>query len=212
MIQIKKFTFNGFQENTFILYDETKEAILIDPGNNTVAEDEELLSFIESNSLALQKVVLTHAHLDHVFGLSFIEAQFNLKALLHPGEEQVLEQAVNVAKMYGVPFRGQPTAGGFLTENDQLSFGNQTLEILFTPGHSPASICFYHEAQKLLIGGDVLFLQSIGRTDLPGGDFDTLIQSIKTQLFTLPDDVTVYPGHGPETSIGYEKSANPFLQ
>lgn len=212
MLQIKKFTFNGFQENTFVLYDETKEAILIDPGNNSEVEDEELVDFLESNNLDLKKVVLTHAHLDHVFGLSFIESKYHLKALLHPGEETVLEQAINVAKMYGVPFRGQPKAGGFLTENDQLTFGNQTFEILFTPGHSPASICFYHEVEKIVIGGDVLFLQSIGRTDLPGGDFDTLINSIKTQLFTLPDDVTVYPGHGPETTIGYEKGANPFLQ
>jgi len=212
MLQIKKFTFNGFQENTFVLYDETKEAILIDPGNNSEVEDEELVGFLESHNLDLKKVVLTHAHLDHVFGLSFIESKYNLKALLHPDEETVLEQAINVAKMYGVPFRGQPKAGGFLTENDQLTFGNQTFEILFTPGHSPASICFYHKAEKIVIGGDVLFLQSIGRTDLPGGDFDTLINSIKTQLFTLPDDVTVYPGHGPETTIGYEKGANPFLQ
>ena len=212
MFQIKKFTFNGFQENTFLIYDETLESVLIDPGNNSIAEDEEILDFIHSNNLELKKVVLTHAHLDHVFGLAFIEKQFGLKALLHPGEVTVLEQAANVAKMYGVPFRGQPEAGGFLTDADQLTFGNQSLSILFTPGHSPASICFYSEENKVLIGGDVLFLQSIGRTDLPGGDFDTLISSIKNQLFVLPDDVIVYPGHGPKTTIGYEKTNNPFLQ
>jgi len=212
MIHIKKFTFNDFQENTFILHDDTKEAIVIDPGNNSPNEDQELVDYLESNQLNLVKVVLTHAHLDHVFGLAFFEEKFNLKAMLHPGEVVVVENAQAVANMYGVPFRGNPEPGELITENDKLSFGNQNMDILFTPGHSPASICFYSKENQFVIGGDVLFFQSIGRTDLPGGDYETLINSIKTQLFTLPDETEVYPGHGPKTRIAYEKSTNPFLQ
>jgi len=213
MTLVAKFTFNPFQENTYVLHDETKECIIIDPGCYTQAERDELKRFIDDNGLKPVRLINTHCHLDHVFGNKFVADTYQLPLEIHEGELPVLNSLQEVCMKYGIPLpEPSPPAGGFLKEGEVLEFGNSKLDILFTPGHSPASISFFSKESKFVIGGDVLFYGSIGRTDLPGGNFATLIESIKTQFFPLGDDVKVYSGHGPETSIGFEKENNPFLK
>ena len=213
MTVVAEFTFNPFQENTYVLYDDTKECIIIDPGCFTPPEKEELRNFIESAELKPVRLINTHCHLDHIFGNKFVSETYNLPLEIHKGELPVLESAPMVCQNYGIPYpEPSPAPERFIEEGDIITFGNTSLKTYFTPGHSPASISFYCEASNFLIAGDVLFHGSIGRTDLPGGDFATLINSIKTQLFTLPDEVKVYAGHGPATTIGFEKNNNPFLQ
>lgn len=211
MISISAYTFNPFQENTFILYDETKECVIIDAGCYTSSEKQELKGFIEQNNLKPKKLLNTHCHIDHVLGNAFIYEQYKLKTYMHKVDTPTLEMAPLSGKMWDIGLEDVPSPEGYIDEGDSIKFGNSTLEILFTPGHSVGHIVFVNHEQKFIIGGDVLFKQSIGRTDLPGGNHEQLINSIKTKLFTLPDDYIVYPGHGPETTIGYEKSHNPFL-
>lgn len=212
MSVVASFTFNPFQENSYIIYDETKEAIIIDPGCYTQVERDQLMDFVKEGGLRPVKLINTHCHLDHVFGNQFVADQYNLGLEIHEGELPVLESVPQVAQMYGVPnVTPSPAPSNFLKAGDKISFGNTNLDILFTPGHSPASISFYNAKEQYVIAGDVLFQGSIGRTDLPGGDFQTLIKSIKEQLFPLGDDVVVYSGHGPQTTIGNERKSNPFL-
>ncbi len=206
------FTFNPFQENTYILYDDTKECVIIDPGCFENAEKLELDNFISANNLKPVRLINTHCHIDHVFGNRFVSERYNIELEIHKGELPVLEAVPRVSEFYGIPFpEPSPMPGSFIEEGDIISFGDTKLETLFTPGHSPASISFYCKEAKILIAGDVLFREGIGRTDLPGGDFDTLIASIKEKFFPLGDDIKVYSGHGPETTIGWEKDNNPFL-
>lgn len=211
-MNVKTFTFNDFEENTYILYDETGECIIVDPGCNTEEERKELTDFIDDHSLVPVRLVNTHCHIDHILGNAFVSEKYKLALCTHKGEVPVLESGKQVALMYGIPYTPSPDISVFLEEGQEITFGNTTLKILFTPGHSPASICFYDEKSSKMIAGDVLFQGSIGRTDLPGGNYDTLIQSIKEKLFVLPDQVIVYPGHGPTTSIGFEKKYNPFFE
>ena len=212
MTLVAKFTFNPFQENTYVLYDDSKECIIIDPGCLQEKEKLELVDFIDSENLKPVRLINTHCHIDHIFGNHFISEKYNLPLEIHEGELPVLNAIPQVAMMYGIPFNDPiPTVEKFIKEGDIIEFGNSKLEALFTPGHSPASLSFYCEASKFIIAGDVLFYGSIGRTDLPGGDYNTLISSIKDKYFPLGDDVVVYPGHGPKTTIGYEKKTNPFL-
>lgn len=213
MTVVAKFTFNPFQENTYVVYDETKECIIFDPGCYTETERNELTDFINKKELKPVRLINTHCHLDHIFGNHFIHTQYQLPLEIHQGELVVLQAVPQVSMMYGIPYPDQsPNPGRFIEVGEMIEFGNSRLKSLFTPGHSPASLSFYCEASKFVIAGDVLFQGSIGRTDLPGGNFDTLIASIKTQLMPLPEEVEVYPGHGPKTTIGYEKRSNPFLQ
>jgi glyoxylase-like metal-dependent hydrolase (beta-lactamase superfamily II) len=211
MIQIAAFAFNPFQENTYVLYDETKECIIIDPGCYTPLEQAELSTFIENKELKPVRLILTHCHIDHILGCKYISSRYNLISETNKIEMQVFDNAERAAAIFGIRLEKPPVPGKFIDENDVIKFGNSSLTILFTPGHSPGSLCFYNNEQKFVIGGDVLFHGSIGRTDLPGGNFDTLISSIKEKLFPLGDDVIVYPGHGSETTIGFEKTNNPFL-
>ena len=212
MIKVKTFTFNAFQENTYVLYDETsKECFVIDPGCSNKTEDQELISFIEANGLVPSKLLNTHCHIDHVLGNQVIADQYNLSLESHRLEIPVLASCEQVSKMYGIPYRGSPDISQFHEEGDVFHLGDSKIKVLLTPGHSPGSICFYLEEEDVVIGGDVLFQGSIGRTDLPGGNYETLIRSIKTKLLPLPERTTVYPGHGPSTTIGKEKIANPFL-
>ena len=199
-------------ENTYVLYDDSKQCIIVDPGCNTTQERNELKDFIKDHDLIPVKLVNTHCHIDHILGNAFVAETYHLVLCAHEGEKPVLESGQQVSAMYGIPYTPSPAIKEYLNEGQTIIFGNTTLTLFFTPGHSPASLCFYHEASKKIIAGDVLFQGSIGRTDLPGGDYDTLIRSIKTKLFTLPDDVIVYPGHGPTTTIGYEKKYNPFFE
>lgn len=210
MMQVKQFVFNPFMENTYVLYDETYECVIIDPGCYDKEEQNELVEFIRESNLIVKQLLNTHCHIDHVLGNAFVKNTFNVTLAIHPKEEFTLRSVKSYAPNYGFPNYHEAEAENFINEGDTISFGNQTLEILFVPGHSPGHIAFYHAGQKVIIGGDVLFQNSIGRTDLPGGDFNTLINSIHQKFFTLPDDVTVYCGHGSETTIGFEKRTNPF--
>lgn len=210
MLQVRKFTFNPFMENTYVLYDETKNCVIIDPGCVEKEEENELTEFIQSNQLVVKQLINTHCHIDHVLGNAFVKRKFNVPLIIHPIEEPMLRAVKSYASNYGFFQYQDSTPDSFLNEGDQVIVGNQKLDVLFVPGHSPGHIALYDAATKILIGGDVLFENSIGRTDLPGGDYDTLINSIHQKFFTLPDDVTVYCGHGSETSIGFEKRTNPF--
>ena len=210
MLNVKEFTFNPFQENTYVLYDETREAVIVDPGCYENYEKQELQEFIESNNLKVTMLLNTHGHIDHVLGNTFVKDKFKVKLFIHKIDEPVMRAVKAYAGNYGFPLYQEASVDSYLEEGNTISFGTQQFKILFVPGHSPGHVAFYNEKEKVVIGGDVLFQNSIGRTDLPGGNFDTLINSIHEKLFTLPDDVVVYAGHGPKTTIGFEKVTNPF--
>lgn len=211
-MQVAHFTFNEFSENTYILYDNTLECIIIDPGCNSKDEENQLSTFISSQSLKPVKLVNTHCHIDHVLGNKYVAEKYSLELLAHKGEQIVLDNMENIARMYGINYNLSPNIKSYIEEGEYLVFGETKLEVYFTPGHSPASVSFFHRESNQLIAGDVLFQNSIGRTDLPGGDYNTLIKSIKEKLFPLGDEVVVYSGHGSSTTIGHEKRMNPFLQ
>jgi hydroxyacylglutathione hydrolase len=211
MISIKSFTFSPVQENTYVLYNEHKQAFIIDPGCYFTAEEEKLLQFITENELKPMKLINTHCHLDHVFGNKWVHKKFDLELHLHPLEEKVLAFAPTSGQMWGLNFENYSGPLHFINDGDIIELGNDKFEVILAPGHSPGSICFYCKEQNFLIGGDVLFYESIGRTDLPGGDHETLLKSIRERLFVLPDETVVYSGHGPSTTIGHEKKHNPFL-
>ncbi len=211
MLQIKSFEFNPIQENTYILFNESKQAIIIDPGCYYDDEKDVLSSFIDKMGLKPEMLLNTHCHLDHIFGNKYVSEKYQLPLCIHRGEKIVLDDAPLRGLMFNLPFDNYIGTINYIEEADNIPLGKDALKVLLTPGHSPASLSFYCEADEFIVSGDVLFKQSIGRTDLPGGDFDTLINSIQTKLFTLPDATKVYSGHGPVTSIGYEKRNNPFL-
>ncbi|AZI24701.1 MBL fold metallo-hydrolase [Pedobacter sp. G11] len=212
MITIKIFTFNAYSENTYVLYDETKECVIIDPGMYEGFEQNELVSFIKAQNLKPVLLLNTHCHIDHVFGNKFIFDTYGLKPKFHKGELVVLEAVPGYAPSMGFyKYETSPLPDEFLEETGTITFGNSTLDLIFAPGHSPAHLCFYSKADDILIGGDVLFYGSIGRTDLPGGNHQQLLQNISDKLFVLPDETKVYPGHGPATTIGFEKQNNPFF-
>lgn len=210
MLQIQSFIFNPFQENTFILYNETKDCIVVDPGCSDESENAQLAQFIEDEKLSVKMLLNTHCHIDHVLGNQFVKETFHTKLLIHPGEQAVLKAVEVYAPNYGFHDYQPAIPDSFLEEGQSISLGNHSFKVLFVPGHAPGHVAFYCEEAGVLIGGDVLFYNSIGRTDLPGGNHEQLLKSIHTRLFTLPDDVRVYPGHGPDTTIGFEKRTNPF--
>ncbi len=211
MFTVKAFTFSPIQENTYLLYNEKGNALIIDPGCYFEEEREELSTFLQQNKLKPQLLLNTHCHLDHVFGNKWIHETYGLLLHIHPNEKQVLDFAPASGLMWNMPFDNYNAELNYFKEGEEIILDDDRLKILFAPGHSPGHVCFYCQEQGFVIGGDVLFRQSIGRTDLPGGNFETLISSIKTQLFTLPDETIVYSGHGPATTVGYEKKHNPFL-
>jgi glyoxylase-like metal-dependent hydrolase (beta-lactamase superfamily II) len=194
-----------------VVYNESGECCIIDPGCYFGNERNELKEFIQNTGLTPKYLLNTHCHLDHVFGNQFVHKEYGLTLHLHEKEQPVLAYAPTSGLSWGLPFDHYRGSLIFLREGGVIRLGEDLLHILFTPGHSPGHVSFYCKEQDFVISGDVLFRQSIGRTDLPGGDFDTLINSIRTQLFVLPDDTVVYSGHGPTTTVGYEKANNPFL-
>ncbi|HEY0055193.1 MAG TPA: MBL fold metallo-hydrolase [Pedobacter sp.] len=212
MIQVKSFVCNPYQENTYLLFDETLECVIIDPGMYNGKEQNFVLDFIKAEKLKPVLLLNTHCHIDHVLGNKFISDTFGLLPQFHKGELPVLAAVPAYAPQMGMQYELSPLPEKFLEETGTISFGNSVLELIFAPGHSPAHLCFYSRADGFLIGGDVLFYNSIGRTDLPGGDHSTLIRNIKEKILMLPYDVTVYPGHGPKTSIGFEKVNNYYLK
>jgi glyoxylase-like metal-dependent hydrolase (beta-lactamase superfamily II) len=212
MLSIKAFTFNPVQENTYVLYNEKLECCIIDPGCYFPEEKEEFKVFIEKEGLQPILLLNTHCHLDHVFGNQWVYTTWGLDLHIHEKEQPVLDFAPQSGLMWQMPFDNYQGPVIYLKEDSTISVGKEELEIRFTPGHSPGSVSFYDEAASFIIGGDVLFNGSIGRTDLPGGDFDILVRSIQTEFFTLPDDTKVYSGHGPLTTVGFEKMNNPFVK
>jgi hydroxyacylglutathione hydrolase len=212
MLKIKSFEFSPIQENTYILYNEFNECIIIDPGCYYDTEKDEMVAFISNNKLIPKMLVNTHCHLDHVFGNKMLAEKYQLTLQIHQKEKFVLDFAPKSGLMYNLPFDNYAGDFVYLTEENTLQLGQDTLQILLTPGHSPGSLSFYSAADKFVISGDALFKNSIGRTDLPGGDHDLLIQSIKDKLLILPNDTVVYSGHGPATTIGEERLNNPYLQ
>ncbi len=211
MIHIKAFTFSPISENTYVLYNNEGKAIIIDPGCYFPNEQETLKNFLTDNSLTPVYLLNTHCHLDHVFGNKWVHETYGLEPHLHPNEEAMLALAPVSGERWGLPFQNYAGPLHFLNDGDTVLLGETEIQVILAPGHSPGSICFYMPAQGDLIGGDVLFRGSIGRTDLPGGDAETLLTSIREKLWLLPDETVVYSGHGIKTTIGYEKRNNPFL-
>ena len=210
MIAIQSFVFNAFQENTYIISDKTNECVIIDPGCYDDHEKKELADYIQDHQLNVRMLLNTHCHIDHILGNDFVKQKYRIKLYIHKTEEFVLNAQKILAPHYGFNRYQEATPDGYLEEGDVIEFGLQKFSILFVPGHSPGHIAFYNEKEKVVLAGDVLFQNSVGRTDLPGGNHNTLVNSIHKKLFTLPDEVTVYPGHGGETTIGVEKRTNPF--
>ncbi|NGM62337.1 MBL fold metallo-hydrolase [Sphingobacterium sp. SGG-5] len=213
MIQIKTFVFNPYQENTYVLYDElSRESIIVDPGMHLPVEEERLAAFIKEKALKPIALYNTHCHIDHVLGNRYVFDRWGLKPQFHEGEVPILVSVQNYAPQMGFRYEVSPIPDSFIEEGQTISLGAHTLTAILAPGHSPAHLCYYAEADGFLIGGDVLFRNSIGRTDLPGGDHDTLLDSIRHKIYTLPDETLVYPGHGPTTTVGEEKKNNPFVR
>lgn len=212
MLGVKAFTFSPVQENTYVLYNEKSQCCIIDPGCYFPEERQELKDTIEKAGWKPVLLLNTHCHLDHVFGNQFIYDTWGLKLHIHKKEKPVLDFAPQSGIMWQLPFDNYNGPVEYVEEGSMIQIGDERLETRFTPGHSPGSISFYHEAGGFIIGGDVLFNGSIGRTDLPGGDFDVLVKSIQTEFFTLPDETKVYSGHGPVTAVGFEKMNNPFVK
>lgn len=212
MLQVHTLTFNPFSENTYILSDDTKACVIIDPGCFEANEEVALVSYLQKLDLRPEKILLTHGHIDHIFGLKFCKESFQVPIFAHEGDLAAIKLLPQICPRYGLPSREAPLPEHFLNEGGQVTFGNSSLDVIFTPGHSPGSISFYHAAQNFIIGGDVLFQQSIGRSDLPGGDYPTLEKTIREKFYTLPEETVVYPGHGPSTTIGFEMRNNMFVQ
>ncbi len=212
MLRIETFTFNAFQENTLLIINDKGLCWIVDPGMNDTEETNSFFEYIRREGLKPQAIINTHSHLDHIFGVEACKNEYNIPFHLHELDLPVLRNAQASAMMFGFQFGVVPTVNSYIREGEPLVLGDDELEVRFTPGHSPGSVSFYYPAGKWVIGGDVLFNGSIGRTDLPGGSFEVLNNSIRRELFSLPEETTVFPGHGPTTTIGQEKQYNPFLQ
>ncbi|MCB8964803.1 MAG: MBL fold metallo-hydrolase [Bacteroidales bacterium] len=211
-MKIKQFVFNPFQENTYLLYDETGEAIIVDAGCHTSSETAEVKQFAEENNLTVKFLVNTHCHIDHVLGVNALRSAFGVESYAHREELPMLQTVPSQAQMFGFDIDTVPQIDKTLEDGDTIKFGNTTLQVIHTPGHTPGGICLYSTSNNIVLTGDTLFQGSIGRTDLGGGSFDSIINSITTRLLTLPDEVIALPGHGPATTIGKERVFNPYLK
>lgn len=212
MVNIKIFVFNSFSVNGFVLYDETHECVVVDPGCHSDEEKQELSDFIAETGLKPVAVINTHFHVDHILGNHFVCSHYGLKLTGHAGGSMFWRTAREFGSVFNLSIDEIVKPEIFIEDGDLIKFGTTEFEVRYTPGHADGSICLVNHAQKFIIAGDVLFYGSIGRTDLPTGDFDILMDSIKTKLFVLDDEYIVYPGHGPKTSIGFERRNNPFIQ
>lgn len=209
---VKSFVFSPFQENTYVIYDDSKEAVIIDPGCLAQTEKEILARFVEDKDLKVRALLQTHTHLDHVFGSAFVKRKFGVKMYMHKADLPVLNDVELRCKTWGIKGYELVDPDEFLEEGQQFKFGNTTFQIVHVPGHAPGHIAFINTFDKYVIGGDCLFKSSVGRTDFPLCSHEQLIQSIKTKFYTLPDDYVVYAGHMEPTTIGYEKATNPFTK
>jgi len=211
MIEIKTFVFNPFMENTFILNDETLDCVIIDPGCADSKEENQLNDYVENNGLNVKLLLNTHCHIDHVLGNYFVKSKYDVPFVCNEIEIPLLKAVKDYAPHYGFNGYKEVLPDRTIQEGERVEFGNSKLEVLFVPGHSPGHVAFYNPEQKFCVSGDVLFNGSIGRTDLPGGDYNTLIRAIHDKLFPLGDEVVIYNGHGPKTDIKSEKRSNPFV-
>jgi hydroxyacylglutathione hydrolase len=213
MIQLHKFIFNPFQENTFLVWHkETLETIIVDPGCSNANEEQELSNYISENRLIVKYLINTHCHIDHVLGNKYIKEKYGCDYYAPQLDIPLLENVVKQAEMFGLQIDPSPLPDKYITEDLKLNIGDSEISFLFTPGHTPGEYCVIFREAKICISGDVLFLEGIGRTDLWGGDYDTLLKSIRNKLFTLDGEYSVFPGHGDKTTIGHEKKNNPFLK
>ncbi len=210
-MHIHSFTFNPFQENTYVLH-AAGEGIIVDPGCNDKNEQRELEEWLDENGILPTRVLLTHAHIDHVMGCAWLKERYGLLPEVHLKDLLILEAAEMQGAMFGVQCDPVPAPKAFLEAGDVIRLGDEHLDVLFVPGHAPGHVAFFNPKQRFLLGGDVLFHRSIGRTDLPGGDMETLLKTIREEFYTLGDDVVVYSGHGPKTTIGEERRENPFVR
>lgn len=211
-MKIKKFTFNPVSVNAYLLWDETLEAVLIDPACFYPEEELELSRFVEKEGLKIVHILNTHGHFDHLMGNSFASVKWNLKIKIHTGDALMPGQARQHAVLFGITMKNPASETEPLQEGDLIRFGKSALRVIHVPGHSPGSVAFYDKEDKFLVVGDILFEGSVGRTDLPGGSHELLITGIKEKLLTLGEEVVVYPGHGGHTTIGWEKRTNPYLK
>lgn len=211
MIKIERLVFNPFQENTYVIYDGSGECIIVDAGCSEPAEESVLTDFISENRLKPVAQVFTHCHLDHILGMEFVKQTWGLSPLMHKASLPILKTAPEQGQFFGVEEVRVVEPEVFIDEGDEVNFGQSALEVVYTPGHADGHICLVSKKGEFVIAGDVLFRDSIGRTDLPTGNFDALASSIRNKLFTLGKDFVVYPGHGPQTTIGYEMLNNPFV-
>ena len=211
-MHIAQFTFNIFSENTYVLFDETQQCVIIDPGMTNDDEDRILFDFLSEKDLTPMMVLNTHCHIDHILGNASSCKKYGIELYAHRLDLETLQRGPIASAMWGVPYRESPQPHHFIDEGEQIQFGNTSLDILFLPGHAPGHVAFIHHQDKVVIGGDVLFKGSVGRVDLPGCNASDLVQSIQKKLYQLSDDYTVYPGHGPETTIGEEKINNVFVR
>ena len=211
-MDIKSFVFNAFYENTYLLSSSNLETLVLDPGCYEDFEKKELTDFIKTNKLKPIAIINTHCHIDHVLGNDYLKKLYNIPLWIPATEKNLLKSVSTYAPTMGIQDYQEAQPDKLLSEKDVITFGSEKLEILYAPGHSEGHLMFYHAADKSLMAGDVIFRESIGRTDLPGGNFKTLEESIKNQVYTLPDAVKIYPGHGPRTTVGHEKKNNPFVK
>ena len=211
MLKIKSFTFNPYQENTYLIFDDSKEAVVVDPGNYEAYENELISNFIDENKLQLKKIILTHCHIDHCLGNKYLNEKYGAELLIPFDESDLYKNVENITTLFGFANYSHLDENKYLKEKDKIEFGNIKLDVLFLPGHSPGHLAFYYKNDNVCFSGDVLFYNSIGRTDLPGGDHDTLINSIKNKLFLLNPNTIIYPGHGQKTILKNEMKDNPFL-
>jgi Zn-dependent hydrolases, including glyoxylases len=211
MITVKNFIFNAFQVNSFVLSDETGECIVVDAACYSQKEKDIIDQYISDNGLTVKKIVNTHCHVDHVLGARHLVEKYNPSFEIHDSEVRLLTDAPKHGVVFGFIVEEPPVATGYLSEGTDVTFGKSSLKVIHVPGHSPGSVAFYCPEQNFIIVGDVLFRGSIGRTDLPGGNYDQLMDSILSKLMALPDDTQVWPGHGPATTIHEEALSNPFL-
>ncbi|MDF1570978.1 MAG: MBL fold metallo-hydrolase [Bacteroidales bacterium] len=212
MIQLKKMVFNSFQVNTYIIYDETGECIIVDPANYEPVEDQALSAFISEHNLVPVLNINTHCHIDHILGINHVKQAFNVPFRAHENEEKLLSNAPLMGKVFGFNVGHLPAIDHFIGHGEVIAFGNSELRAIHVPGHSAGSLAFYAPGGEFAITGDALFAGSIGRTDLPGGDYDTLIASISSNLFSLPPATTIWPGHGESSTIGDEIANNTFFK
>lgn len=209
---IKRFEFNMFPVNCYVLWDQTKEAVILDAGCFYPEEQQKLKEFIHSNELKVKYVLNTHLHLDHIFGNAYVEREFGLRPLAHQADEFLIPKIAEYCNHFGFQVNEKaPDLGGYVSDGDEIIFGHTKLKALHVPGHSPGSIAYYNQEDGCVFSGDVLFQCGVGRSDLDGGSPQQLMNSIQKKLFTLPDETIVYPGHGEPTKIGYEKTHNPYI-